>query len=168
MRYLALFFLFLLQISCTQNKRDFTQIIVENKIVNPTFLDSINAPEKALLSWVLFAYGNECTADSNKPKCQLLKLLKIDNECDTTHVTFLNKWLDKNVLMQYKLRKCPNLPAKFAVQNTIEKIVLSRVSDTLRITVKVRGMNTAQEKFWNIERTESFILKRNTLIAVNK
>ena len=167
MKYLAVLFLLLLQTSCKQNTRNYTHIIVENKIVNATVLQKIDNPEKALLSWYLFAYGNECTTDSNKTKCQILKLLAIDDECDKEHIDFLNKWLNKNILIQLKLRNCPSLPHKSAIQNNIEKIVIKRVSDTLSISIKVSGMNTIQEKFWTIEKTESLILNNNTLTKTN-
>jgi len=166
MRCFVIIFVSLLHISCAKKQITYNQVILENNKINSSFLQTIEAPEKALLSWALFAYGNECSTDSKNIKCKILPLLNIDNECSKEHITFLNKWLGKNLLMQYKLLKCPNLPRKFAIQNKIEKIVLKRVSDTLRITVKVRGMNTIQEKFWNIEKTETFILKHHKLIAI--
>lgn len=158
-----LIFIVLLQISCTKNVSNYTQVVLENNTINTQFIESIEEPEKMLLSWYLLAYGNECTLESDKIKCKLLDLLKIEDECNPAHINKLKKWFLGNPLMYGKLHKCPNFPFKFEVQNTIEKIVLQRSNDTLTIVFKVDGMNTAQEKFWNIEQKKRFLIKKNQL-----
>jgi len=158
----------LLLISCKKQSINYTQVILDNEIINTSFFESVDEPERALLSWYLYAYGNECTSESDKYKCKLLNLLKIEDECSKEHISYLNDWFFGNILIQAKLYNCPSLPFKFAIQNTIKKIILSRASDTLSITFKVKGMNTMQEKFWNIEQKEFFLIRKNTLTKINK
>ena len=67
---LILFFLF---VSCQESLEDYSGVVLENDTINSEFLQTINEPEKALLSWYLFAYGNECDDSSSKIKCKLLK-----------------------------------------------------------------------------------------------
>lgn len=168
MRNTIFIILILLQFSCNNSTIDYTQTILENKTINTDFLNSIEAPEKALLSWYLFAYGNECIPQSEKVKCNLLKLLEIEDECSEAHISYLKKWFSSDVIIRMKLRKCPNLSYASVTQNSIKKIVLQRRSDTLSIIFKVSGMNTLQEKFWNIEQEEFFLIKRSELIKINR
>ncbi len=166
MRIFLLILILLLQSSCQKHSRNYSEVILENGSINTDFIQVIEEPEKALLTWYLFVYGNECTMSSDKIKCKLLGLLNIENECDNKHIDFLYKWFGKNKLMQYKLQKCPNLPFNFAIQNTIERIVINRNSDTLSLTIKVKGINESQEKNWDIEQTEFFIIKKEILIKI--
>ena len=93
MRHIAVILLLLLQISCKKSTINFTETILENKTINSDFFETINEPEKALLSWYLFAYGNECTPRSEKVKCNLLNLLRIEDECSEVHINYLKEWL---------------------------------------------------------------------------
>jgi len=70
------------------------------------------------------------------------------------------------MIVQTKLSYCPNLPYNSVTQNSIEKIVLQKRLDTISIIFKVSGMNTLQEKFWNIKQEESFLFKRHMLIKI--
>lgn len=166
MRSILFILIVLLQISCQQNNHDFDEIIVENDSINTTFVESLNESEKTLLSWYLYAYGNECADDSEKIKCKLLDVLKIKDECSPTHLNNLLQWFSKDMMAVYKLNKCPNMPYKSAIQNTIEKIHLSRKKDTLTITVHVKGLNNSQEKNWDIEQTDSYLIEKNTFIKL--
>lgn len=166
MRFSFLILVTLLQISCNQKYKNHTTVVFENNVINSEFLQTINPPEKALLSGYLFAYGNECLSDSTSTKCKILKTLNVKNECDEQHIDFLKKWFSKEVLMSYKLQKCPNLPHTFAIQNTFDKIVMKRNSDTITITIKVKGINESQEKNWNIEQTDSYLIKDENLIKI--
>jgi len=154
-------------ISCKQKSENYTHVILYKDSIYTANIQYINTPEKALISGYLFAYGNECIANSNKNKCEILYELNITDECNNDHVSFLKKWFKNDDLMQYKLRNCPNLPHNFATQNSIKKIVLKRSSDTLTITIKASGMNTIQEKFWTIEKTDSYLIKDNSFIKIN-
>lgn len=120
------------------------------------------------MAFYLYAYGNECAQDSEKIKCQLLNQLQIFDECDKSHIQFLEKWLGTNFLMNLKLKNCPQLPIKGAVKNTLEKILLNRNSDTISIIIKVKGLNELQEKYWDIEQKESFLILNNTLVKIKK
>ncbi len=154
--------------SCKNKEDNITQIILDDNKINTTYLHQIQAPEKALLSWYLYAYGNECDNSSTKIKCKLLKELKIDNECEPKHLNMLLQWFSTDMLAVYKLNKCPSLPIKSAIQNSFKKIALIRNSDTLSIQISIQGMNNSQEKSWNINQEDSFLIKNNTLIKLNK
>ena len=159
--------LFLAFISCTPSKGEsVSNIILENNTINTAYLNQIKAPEKALLSWYLYAYGNECNESSSKIKCQLLKELHIEDECNPKHLSNLLQWFSTDMLAVYKLNKCPNISAKSAIQNTFEKIVLFKNGDTLSIQFSIKGLNTLQEKSWNIHQKDSYIIKNNTLIKI--
>ncbi len=169
MRYLFILITFgLLLISCNSKPLQYSYVIVEDEEISIEFLQKINEEERALLSWYLFAYGNECVQDSDKTKCKLLALLNIDNECSADHISYLLKWFSANVLMQFKLYNCPNLPYSSAIQNTVEKMMIRRVTDTIFFTIKVRGLNESQEKSWNIEQTDKYIIDGNQLKSVNR
>ncbi len=156
-------FLLLLFISCKKKAIKYTQIVVDNNQVNTFFLKQLQAPEKALICGYLFAYGNECIADSDNNKCKLLTALHVEDECSKAHLKFLKEWFKNDIIMQYKLRNCPNLPHNFAIQNTIDKIVLKRTGDTLNIQYAIKGMNNSQEKSWNIIREDNYLIQSNTL-----
>lgn len=157
----------ILHLSCKKSIKYSHKILLNNKL-NTDLFKTIKTPEKALLCGYLFTYGNECDAISDKIKCKILEVLKIEDECNPKHIAFLKKWFKNEVIMSLKLQKCPVLPRKFAIQNTIKKIVISRNLDTISITINVIGMNTSQEKNWNIEQTESFIIKNNSFIKIAK
>ena len=167
MKNIVLIILLLLFCSCTQNAKEYTTTILENGKIDTTFIQNISESEKALISLYLFAYGNECTDHSATNKCQLLDLLQIKDECDKQHIDFLNKWFKKDVLMSSKLQNCPNLPINFAIQNSIKKLVLSRVVDTLSLTIEVKGINETQEKTWDTEQTMSYFIKNDTFIKIH-
>ncbi len=166
-RYCFILF-FLLLFSCNEEGMNYSETILENDEINTTFLHHIQAPEKALLSWYLYAYGNECGIGSSKKKCQLLKEMNIQDECDVDHLNNLLQWFSSDMLVVYKLNQCPNLPIKSAIQNTFERIVLIRKMDTLSIQYSIKGINNSQEKSWNINQIDSYVLKSNTLIKINK
>ena len=153
-------------ISCKEKPVSYTQTVLENDAVNTSFLKQVQAPEKALISGYLYAYGNECTTGSNKNKCNLLAALHIADECSKTHLEFLKKWFKNDVIMQYKLRNCPNLPHNFAIQNTIDKLVLKRRGDTISIQYAIKGINNSQEKSWNINREDRYLIQSNTLLKI--
>jgi hypothetical protein len=142
-------------------------VVLENNEINTTYLNQIKAPEKALLSWYLYAYGNECDNSSTKIKCQLLKGLNVEDECSSQHLNDLLQWFSNDMLAVYKLNKCPSLPIKSAIQNTFEHIVLIRNIDTLSIKFSIKGLNTLQEKSWNTSRTERYLIKNSTLIKLS-
>ena len=166
MKYVLLILVVFLQVSCQQNDKDYDEIIVENKTINTFFLESLHESEKTLLSWYLYAYGNECKDDSEKIKCRLLDFLKIEDECNPTYLNKLLQWFSKDMLAVYKLNKCPNMPYDSAIQNSIEKIQLSRRKDTLTIMIQVKGLNNSQEKNWDIEQTDSYLIEKNTFIKL--
>ena len=166
MRYLLFILVVFLQLSCQQNNGDFDEVILDNDVINTPFVESLNEAEKTLLSWYLYAYGNECKNDSEKIKCKLLKILKIEDECSPDHLNNLLQWFSKDMMAVYKLNKCPNMPYKSAIQNTIEKIHLSRKKDTLTISIHVKGLNNSQEKNWDIEQTDSYLIEKSTFIKL--
>lgn len=163
MKKIILFSLIILLSSCKSNVSiKHTIIIVDKEIINTEFAHKIDEAEKALISWYLYAYGNECVEFKTSTKCKLLKLLNIKNECEATHLEMLKKWFSKDILAVYKLKKCPNLPFNSAIQNSIDKIVLTRNNNKLSITYKIKGLNNSQEKSWNINRTDNYIIVNNT------
>ncbi len=166
MKTLYTILLVVLLFSCIDKEDSITQIILDGNKINTSYLNQIQAPEKALLSWYLYAYGNECDNSSTKIKCQLLKELKIDNECDPKYLSNLLQWFSNDMLVVYKLNKCPSLPIKSAIQNTFEYISLIRIKDTLSIKFSVKGLNTLQEKSWNINQTDNYLIKNNTFIKI--
>ncbi len=152
--------------SCQESNQKYDEVILENRVINTEFLQTMNTPEKALLTCYLYAYGNECISNSTSSKCNILEFLQIKNECEAQHIDFLKKWFKKEVLMKHKLQKCPNLPHTFAIQNTFEKIVMRRNLDTISITIEVKGINEFQEKNWNIEQTDSYLIINDVFIKV--
>ncbi len=153
----------LLLCSCGRQAVNYNVSILEKGAINTAFLQEIGAPEKALLSWYLLAYGNECNAKSSKIKCRILEALKISDECSDKHIRFLKKWFKDDILVNIKLKNCPVLPIDASIQNDYKRIELSRSFDTLRIHYEVWGMNNSQEKSWNVNRTDSFLIKGEQL-----
>lgn len=154
--------------SCTQGVRDKSVNILKEDHVNTTFVQEIDEAEKALLAAYLYAYGNECDGSTSKIKCQILDLMGIKDECAAEHLNFLKKWFKKDVIMSSKLQNCPILPAKFAIQNKFKAISLNRVADTIRINFILWGVNESQEKSWNIDQTDSYLLKDKELKKIFK
>jgi len=164
---LLLVVMFLL-FSCKKENIKYQHKILINNQLNTDLLTNIKTPERVLLLGYLFVYGNECDEVSDRIKCEILPKLNIDDECNTKHINQLKKWFKNDVILSLKLQKCPVLPRKFAIQNRIKKIITQRNNDTISITIKVIGMNTSQEKNWNIEQTDTFIIKNNSFIKVTK
>ncbi|NVK53150.1 MAG: hypothetical protein HWD85_09465 [Flavobacteriaceae bacterium] len=162
MKKLVLFLMIVQFIAC--NKKQYTIVVVDNEKVQADFIHKIDRAEKALITWYLYAYGNECTNSKPATKCELLKLLEINNECNTKHLQMLKQWLSKDILASYKLKKCPNLPHNSAIQNSIDKLILTRNNKALSISYKIKGLNNSQEKSWNIERTDHYIIENNTFL----
>jgi hypothetical protein len=154
----------LLLLCCFSCNETYEIVVLEDDYINIDYLKNIKEPERALLSWYLYAYGNECSETSEKNKCKLLAILNVKNECSSEHLNFLSQWLSKDILAVYKLKKCPNLPKASAIQNTIDKIVLTRDGDKISISYKIKGLNNSQEKSWNIERTDVFTINNRTFI----
>lgn len=157
--------LFVLQSSCSE-KISYEAIILKDNQINTEFFQNIGKHEKALLTWYLFAYGNECKSNSEKIKCELLELLHIEDECSPKQIDFLKNSFELDILMKFKLKKCPVIPFKGAIQNTIKKIAIKRNEDILTILITVKGMNQMQEKTWNIEQNESYRIKNNRLVKM--
>jgi len=165
MRIALLFLLFLC--SCTKQETTITNVVYENNKINSGYLNKIQTPEKALLTWYLYAYGNECDKNSSKIKCQILKELNIEDECNGNHLNNLLQWFSNDMLAVYKLNKCPNLTLKSAIQNTFEKIVLVRNVDTLSIEFSIKGLNTIQEKSWNVNQKDTYLIKNNSFNKID-
>ena len=166
MKKLGILLFVLFVIGCTTQSKNYTVTIVDNDLINSEFLNTIKNPEKALISWYLYAYGNECETSSIKNKCKILKALNVSNECDAEHLNNMLQWFSTDMLAVYKLNKCPNLSSNSAIQNSIDKIILTRENNRLLISYKIKGLNNSQEKSWNIERTETYLIIDNTLQKV--
>jgi len=151
-------------ISC-QNE-NYSVVILENGTINSEFLQDIKPPEKALLSWYLFAYGNECDGTSTKIKCKLLKELNIEDECSPDHLNNLLQWFSNDMLAVYKLNSCPNIKVESAIQNKFAYISLDRKGDILSINYHVMGLNTVEEKSWNMNKTGSYLIRDNTFTKI--
>jgi len=165
-KYIFIALVVLLLSSCKHGTIKHEYIIVENDVVNKSFIDKLDVPERALLSWYLYAYGNECVENSSKVKCQLLKELHIENECDPQHLSMMMQWFSEDMLALYKLNKCPNLSSKSAIQNSFEKIALIKSADTLSIEFIIKGMNNSQEKSWNVAQTHSYLINGNAFVII--
>jgi len=159
--------LMVFQISCKTEPEIYSHKIVEKGNLKIEELQGIKTPEKALLLGYLYLYGNEC-ATTEKIKCKLLKALKIEDECKKTNIKLIKKWFKRDIIKILKMQKCPNLSDKGAIQNKIEKIRIDRKADTIQMTIKVIGMNTAQEKNWTIEQTETFIIQEEAFTKIKK
>lgn len=166
MRTSFLLLLFLIITSCQDNEENYSVVILENEEINLEFLKTINEPEKAMISWYLFSFGNECDDSSIKVKCQLLQELKIEDECDSAHLDNLLQWFSKDMLAVYKLKSCPNIAKESLIQNTFEYISLQRNTDTLSITYTVKGINSVQEKSWNTTRTEAYLIRNKSFFKI--
>lgn len=167
MRIINLLIVLFLVVSCQKSIENYSVVILENETINSEFLKTINEPEKALLSWHLFAYGNECDDSSLKIKCKLLRDLGIEDECDSSHINNLLQWFSEDMLAIYKLRSCPNIAKESPIQNTFEFINLQRKSDTLSITYTVKGINSVQEKSWNTTRTDAYLIRNETFFKID-
>jgi len=164
MKQLVLLFIFFT--SCTSTSTKVTHVVLENGVVNKAYLHQIDAPEKALLSWYLYAYGNECDENSTKPKCKILKELHIDDECNGAHLNRMLQWFSNDMMVAYKLNKCPNLPATSAIQNEFKNIRIQRNKDTLSIHFTVEGFNNSQEKSWNVTKTEKYLITSRNFVKL--
>jgi len=162
----SIFLLFVVMFSCSPRTSKNTHVILENGIINKAYLQQIDEPEKALLSWYLYAYGNQCDTATKKPKCKILEELQITDECDGEHLNTLLQWFSNDMMAAYKLNKCPHLTATSAIQNEFEKIVMQRNKDTLSITIKVKGMNNSQEKSWNISQTDKYLITSRNFVKL--
>jgi len=167
MKYLLLIFLVITQISCKTKPKNYTRVILDEDGVNTNDILNIDQAEKALVFWYLYAYGNECENNSSKIKCQLLKDMNIVDECSKSHLNNLLQWFSNDMLAVYKLNKCPNLTSKSAIQNSFKKISLIRKCDTISINFSVTGINTLQEKSWNITQIDTYIINNQTFTKVN-
>lgn len=141
-------------------------IVLENEKINPEVIKSLDAPEQSLLSWYLYAYGNACSNNSSKIKCQILKELNVNDECSPDHLNKLLQWFAKDLLAPYKLKKCPNIPSNSAIQNTFHKVVIIRKGDTLSIDYHIMGMNNSQEKSWNFDAVDTYIIEGKHLVKL--
>lgn len=162
MRIYFFFLIGLIFISCQNKNEDYAVVILEDGVINSEFLQTINPPGKALLSWYLFAYGNECDGGSKKIKCKLLKELKIEDECNPDHLNFLLQWFSHDMLAVYKLNSCPNINYDSVIQNKFSQISLERKGDVISIKYHVEGINSVQEKSWNMNKTGSYLIENNT------
>ena len=166
MKYFSLIFLIVLQISCNKESSISTLVILENDTISKVHVNQIDTPEKALISGYLFAYGNECTTNSDKNKCKMLAAMNIEDECNTKHLEFLKKWFKNDGIMQFKLQKCPNLSYKSSIQNTFDKIILNRNADTLSIDYIIKGLNNSQEKSWYVKQEDFYLIKNNAFLKI--
>tara|TARA_R110002073_G_scaffold174557_7_gene331794 strand:+ start:10561 stop:11064 length:504 start_codon:yes stop_codon:yes gene_type:complete len=151
--------------SCVKQESK-ASVVLENEKINPEVIKSLDIPERALLSWYLYAYGNACENNSTKFKCQILKELNINNECNTEHLNYMLQWFSKDILAPYKLKKCPNIASNSAIQNAFEKIVLIKKNDTLSIDYIIKGMNNSQEKSWNFDAVDVYFIEKNNLVKL--
>ncbi len=152
-------------ISCQNQPIKYKHVVYQNNKVNFKVLKTISNTEKALLTMYLFAYGNECSKKETA-KCKILKNLNISNECNTAHINTLKKWFKKDYLFQLKLNNCPVLPNEAAIQNKFEYIKIIRNQDTITIQYNLKGMNNSQEKSWNFNRIDSYLIKNKMLIKL--
>lgn len=159
-------FLCLMLWSCTKQTETVKNVVFENGKINTTFINQIQDSEKALLAWYLYAYGNECVEGRDNIKCELLERLQIMDECAVDHIGFLKQWFAKDAMANFKLKNCPNMPVKSAIQNTFDKIVLMTKGDTLSIQYDIKGLNNSQEKSWNISQTDVYLIVESTLVKV--
>lgn len=166
MKVFSLLLILFLVASCHENSQNYSKVVLENEVVNSEFLQTINEPERALLCWYLFAYGNECNENSSKIKCKLLKELNVANECELGHLNNLLQWFSTDMLAVYKLNSCPNIAKESPIQNTFEYIKLVRKLDTLAITYTVRGINSIQEKSWNMTKTGTYLIRNGTFFKL--
>jgi hypothetical protein len=143
-----------------------THIVLENNIINTNYLKQIDKPEKALLSWYLYAYGNTCNETSSKTKCSILVAMGITDECNPKHLNMMLQWFSNDMLAGYKLNKCPNMPANSAIQNNFEKIIIKRNKDTLTIDFTVKGLNNSQEKSWNVTKVEKYLITSSNFVKL--
>ncbi len=164
----TLFILICFFVSCLGSNTKITHVVLENGLINKVYLHQINEPEKALLSWYLYAYGNACDKTSTKPKCKILKELQINDECDGKHLNKLLQWFSNDMMATYKLNKCPNLSVKSAIQNEFKKIVIQRNKDTVSIHFTIKGLNNSQEKSWNITKTEKYLITSRNFVKLKK
>ncbi len=163
--YKILFFILIFTLFACQNN-NYEATVAKNNNINTEFLQKTDDAEKALICMYLFAYGNECKINTSSVKCEILKSLNIDNECNSKHVEFLKQWFITNKLMLIKLQNCPNLPYNFAIQNQIEEIGIIKQNDTLTILFNVKGVNQSQEKTWDITQKDSYIIMNETLVKI--
>ena len=141
-------------------------VVLENDRINSEVIKSLDASEKALLSWYLYAYGNACENNSAKFKCQILEELNIDDECNPEHLSNLMQWFSKDLLAPSKLNNCPNITSKSAIQNKFLKIVLIKQGDTLSIDYQINGLNNSQEKSWNFDKVDKYLINTHALIKI--
>ncbi len=166
---MKMFYFFLISLtflSCQHKNENYSVVILENGTINSEFLQNINPPEKALISWYLFANGNECDGTSTKIKCKLLKELNIEDECNPDHLNNLLQWFSNDILAKYKLKKCPNIKVDSHIQNKFVSISLERKGDILSINYHIMGLNTVGEKSWNMKKNDSYRIRDNTFIKM--
>ncbi len=152
--------------SCSDFPKSVDVALLDNGRIDLDYLSIIGEEEKILISWYLFAYGNECAGMSTDPKCRILKTMGVDDECNPKHISKLLQWFSKDMLAVYKLQKCPLLPKDGAIQNKIEKITIGHHGDTLTMTIQVKGFNSVQEKYWDILLTDQYIIRGGSFTKI--
>jgi len=161
---LSVLFLVIL-FSCKENAKKYKHVIFKDHIIHKETIKNLHNSEKALLTMYLYAYANACDT-TESPKCKILKLLNIENECDIKHINFLKKWFKNDYIFNLKLENCPVLASNSAIQNKFKEIIISRNIDTIFIQYQLLGMNNSQEKSWNINRRDTFLVKEKALIKM--
>ena len=156
----GLWLILLVLISCKQNENHYAITILDQNEIQLENLQKLDLEGKNLLIGYLYAYGNECQNTSTSSKCQILNSLDVEDECDEAHLYNLRNWFSEVILIKYKLNDCPALPFDHATQNSFEKIVIERHSDNLSITYRIKGVNESQEKNWNLEQTDQYLIDR--------
>ncbi len=164
MKYKLIIIFLIALVSC--NKEVSHTVLMNNKI-NTTYLKQIPRAEKALLSWYLYSYGNACDGTSDKPKCKILKVINVTDECDSKHLNMMLQWFSNDMSAAYKLNRCPNLPKNSAIQNEFESIIIKRNNDILAIDYTVKGLNNSQEKSWNVHRVDKYKITSNNFVKLN-
>ncbi len=166
MKYLSLFLFLFMLFGCIQSNLKYSVTILDEDRINTEVLQSINEPDRALVSWYLFTYGNACGQSSDSNKCKLLAFLEIEDECSSKHIDYLRKWFSQGPIIQFKLKNCPAMAENSAIQNTIDRIIINRNSDTIAISYFIKGLNIREEKSWNVDRTDSFLINGDKMVQI--
>lgn len=175
MKYLSLLlFISALFWSCGNMPTDYNHWLVKKSDVegvynvNKRFAPMLNKQEKAIVSWYIYAYANECEPEKEMTwKCGLLEALRIDDECSQEHREYIAKHLGDDPIMHSKLQNCPVLPNDGAIQNLLQYMNIERRADTVIFSMRVAGMNNQEEKHWDIEVNDSYLLERKKVRKLN-
>jgi hypothetical protein len=150
-----------------------TNQTISSLVINEGYMNIITDPERAALGYVASLTGNECQWDGGSPNavqdnvtCKVLSSLKLGYMCSAQNLEFFRKWFTESSDVLRDIENCKPILFTASEQTTIDKIVLTTLSDRIKIKFTAYSVNLKKQKFeqWSEELT--FSLSNNRLALI--